>query len=86
MDKQKFHLSNTSVELDCNGNVIMKLFGNIIARLEKYNNKIYFTMAGYNTRTTKDRLKSLGITIIQKNFTPYYNGREISSYEWYSKE
>jgi hypothetical protein len=80
-NNREFHLSNTTVTVD-DGVTKMYLFGNLIAKKE--NNKLYVTLAVYNTPTTRERLNGLsGVSICQRNFTPYLNGKEISSYEFY---
>lgn len=70
-------LSNTTVK-----NHEMYLFDNKIAWIE--NNKLYFTMCGWNTQTTRERLNGLGVRISQRNFEPYFNGEKIDSKKIYS--
>lgn len=41
----------------------------------------WFTLAGWNTMTTRSRLRALGLDIRTKNFTPIYKGREIGCNE-----
>ena len=60
----------------------VELFGNEIAR--KSNNKVRFTLAGWNTTTTRSRLRALGIYIHTRKGIPYYNGEPISPHEWYT--
>lgn len=43
----------------------------------------YFTLAGWNTVTTRSRLNALGVNVTQKNFDPYFDGVRISSRNWY---
>ena len=62
----------------------MYLFGNRIAWI--YEGKLYFTMCGWNTSTTRERLNGLGIKISQKNFEPYWNGKKINDHEVYEME
>ena len=77
-------VSNSQVKADTKG-TYMYLFGNLIAKKE--NNKLFITMAGYNTVTTRERLNGIkGVSLCQRNYTPYLNGKEISSYEWYEVE
>lgn len=69
-------MSNTQVQ-----NYEMYLFGNRIAWI--YDGKLYFTLCGWNTPTTKERLRGLGINIQQKNYQLYWNGKEINDHEVY---
>lgn len=70
--------SNTTVR-----NKEMYLFGNKIAWIE--GNKLFFTLCGYNTVTTRSRLNALGISVSQKNFKPFWNGQEIDEYKVYEQ-
>lgn len=69
-------MSNTQVQ-----NHEMYLFGNRIAWI--YDGKLYFTLCGWNTLTTRERLKGLGIDIKQKNGKLFFNGQEINDHEIY---
>lgn len=69
-------LANTEVK-----NKEMYLHGNKIAWVE--NNKLYFTLCGWNTVTTRERLNGLEVGISQKNFKPYWNGEEINDHKIY---
>lgn len=72
-----------------NGNTTVRVAENEI-RVYLHSNLIYkethegrfFTLAGWNTPTTRSRLKALGIDVRQKNFAAVYDGAEISSNEW----
>lgn len=69
-------LSNTRVE-----NKVMYLFGNRIAWID--GNKLYFTLCGYNTLTTRSRLNGLGLNIKQKKGKLYFNDNEINKNDVY---
>lgn len=69
--------NNTTVNHE-NGNSYVYLFGNLIYKV--VNGKAYFSFAGWNTTTTRSRLRALGISVYQRNWTPYYNGKEISTH------
>lgn len=73
----RFNKSNTKV---MNGR--MFLFGNCIA---EYINDfvIAFTMAGYPTVTTRERLHTLGIPIRQVNGEQYVGEYPIDPNKWY---
>ena len=42
-----------------------------------------FSLAGWNTNTTRSRLRALGIGVYQKNWTPMYKNKELESRKWY---
>ena len=72
--------NNTTVTVN-NGVVLVRLHGNLIYKVE--NGRAFFTLAGWNTTTTRSRLNALGVGVSQKNYLPYRNGAVISSFEWY---
>jgi len=53
---RNFKLSNTEVHADCTG-VYLKLFGNLIAK--RVGERVSVSLAGYNTSTTKERLRGI---------------------------
>lgn len=78
-------IGNTEIKVE-GGLVKMYLFNNLIA-VRELNDKqnIKITLAGYNTNTTRERLNGLPfVKVTQKNFTPYLNGVEINSHDWYT--
>lgn len=93
---RKFKKANMEVEvenviLSSGGNnytrVAMYLHGNCIAR---YNHdgkwKTEITDAGWSTTTTKERLNGLdGVSIYQKKWVWYLNGKELTS-EYYERQ
>ena len=79
---RSFSNSNTTVNVDRSGNVYVYLFGNCIYRI--VDGVKQFTLAGWNTVTTRSRLNALGVSVSQKNWDPVYNGVVISSYNWYT--
>ena len=75
---------NTRVEVVNNEgvkNVFVYLFGKLIYKI--VNGDEFFTLAGWNTQTTRNRLHALGVDVNQKNFAPIYNGVEIDTNAWY---
>ena len=78
--KCNFNETNTCVEFD-NGNAYVYLFGNLIYKVVK--GQAYFTLAGWNSPTTRSRLSAIGIHVTQKDWTPYWNGQRISLNSWY---
>ena len=53
---KNFKLSNTEVHADCTG-VYLKLWGNLIAK--RVGERVSISLAGYNTNTTKERLRGV---------------------------
>lgn len=69
----KFNKSNTKVE-DNN----LFLFGRVIATYIS-ESSLFFSLRGYPTVTTRERLRALGVPIYQRNGNQYVNGELISS-------
>lgn len=72
------HLGTCTAMVYLHANLIAKIsFGpdNVVAQ---------FTMAGWNTNTTRSRLNALGVCVSQCNWSPYHNGEAISSKGWYA--
>lgn len=72
-------ISNTTIR-----NKEMYLFGNKIAWVE--GNKLFFTLCGWNTVTTRSRLNALGVLVSQINGVPVWNGQELDVNGVYEKE
>lgn len=82
--RKNWHSGNTEVRISDGGNWCkVYLHGNLIYTHCLESGERKFTLAGWNTPTTRSRLNALGVNVGQRNFTPYYNGEEISSYKWY---
>ena len=45
--------------------------------------KLYVSLCGWNTTTTRSRLRALGVNITTKQGTPYIGGKSVSSYGVY---
>ena len=77
MNARKFKKANMEVEVLSNV-TILKLHGNPIAY--RYNNPsrtLSITNAGWETNITKERLNAIeGVSIYQKNWVWYLNGKE----------
>jgi len=63
--------------------VEVRLHGNLIWKWNEAEDMTEFTLAGWNTNTTRSRLNALGVHVTQRNWLPYYNGHEICSNAWY---
>lgn len=65
---------------------VLYLHGNQIARLDE-SGRLFVTLAGWNTTTTRARLNALdGVNIRVRAGRPYLNGVEISESGWYLVE
>jgi len=71
--------SNTIVKV-FGDEVTVYLHGNAIYRV--VDGVQYFTLAGWNTPTTRSRLHALGVGVTQKNFQPVYNWQVIEDNVW----
>lgn len=81
LNDQKFCKSNTMVTRQ-DGVTSLLLWGNRIAY--KQDGKLFVSMCGYNTVTTRERLNGIPcLSVCSRNFTPYINGVEVSSYGTY---
>ena len=77
MNARKFKKANMEVEVLSNV-TILKLHGNPIAyRYNDPSRTLSITNAGWETTTTKERLNAIdGVSIYQKNWVWYLNGKE----------
>ncbi len=58
------------------------LHGNAI--IKKVDKHIEFSLAGWNTPTTRERINGItGAGVYQENFECKRNGKEISAYDWH---
>lgn len=84
---QDWHLDNTEVKVECD-NVKVYLYGNLIYK--KQGGVASFTLAGWNSNTTRRRLCALGVSVRCRDYTPQMDvdGEwvDISSNEWYNVE
>jgi hypothetical protein len=79
--KSTWSKDNTEVIYFANSDVSMVfLHGHKIAVFDHYNDEIIAdinTLSAWPTRTTKSRLRSLGIDIYTRKGITYLNGREV---------
>ena len=62
----------------------VRLFDNLIWKYNGAEDLTEFTLAGWNTNTTRSRLNALGVGVYQKKGLPMCNGKEIGENEWYN--
>ena len=74
---------NTAVEVTSEA-VSVFLHGSEIYR--KAGDVEYFTLAGWNTSTTRGRLRALGLSINCRDFAPYFCGHAIAADKVYRIE
>ena len=80
-ENKNFKGSNTEVRTDNEWTKLL-LFGNCIARKNKYSGMFEISNAGWFSNTTKERLNVFdGVSINQKNFRWFLNGIEWTG-EW----
>ena len=70
------HTQNTEIKDD-----VLYLHENAIAKW--VNGRIYFTLAGWNTVTTRERLRGLGLPISCRQGKAYIRGQQIDINTWY---
>ena len=84
---QNWHLDNTEVKVE-GDNVKVYLHGNLIYK--KQGGVTSFTLAGWNSNTTRSRLRALSVSVRCRDNTPQMdvNGEcvDIRSNEWYNVE
>lgn len=81
--RKNWAVSNTAVVVDKdNGTITVKLHGNPIY-IHTITGKHYVTCAGWNSNTTRSRLRALGFYVVSKDFTPHLNGAPVDSDSWY---
>lgn len=77
-----FKRSNTEVKIS-DDSVNYYLHGNLIAKKSLNTGTIYMTLSGWNTATTKSRLRSLGANLTTKNSRVFHGLTEISTTSWF---
>lgn len=88
--RQNWKSGNTEVTVCLKplNQIVIKVYlhGNEIYSLYEYEDGtqlIYFSLAGWNTVTTRSRLRALGINITQRKSVPLFNGEEVKKNLWY---
>jgi hypothetical protein len=82
MENLPYKNSNTEVN-PTNGNTGLFLHENMIAF--KIGDKIEITLAGWNTKTTRERLNGIpGVSVYTRKGIPFLNGNPINDTDWYT--
>lgn len=63
--------SNTVITVE-HGFAVLHLHGNAIAARNLATGETRFTLAGWNTPTTRERLHAAGVSVGQRAFEPYF--------------
>lgn len=71
-------LNNTDVVVINDTEKAVFLHGHKIARYTC--GKFYVSLCGWNTTTTRSRLRALGVNVTTKQGTPYIGGEAVTSY------
>lgn len=83
--RTNFACGNTQVIISDGGNYVkVYLHGNLIYINCMESGRAKFSLAGWNTSTTRSRLRAIGIDVRTKNYMPYYNGKQIDEKEFYT--
>jgi len=81
-ERRNWRESNTEVRR-IEGGTRVYLYGNAIAAFLDDGTR-YFSLAGWNTVTTRSRLNALGARVGQRNWEPYFNGERIDTRKTYA--
>ncbi|WJZ70257.1 hypothetical protein F341_157 [Campylobacter phage F341] len=73
---------NTVVSVDDKGNTEVRLHDNLIAVKNKNGDEKY-SLAGYNSQTTRARLNGLGFNVVQRKGKLFVDDNEINANDWY---
>lgn len=60
------------------------LHGNAIIKRDPSTGHVYVRLSGWNSVTTRSRLRAVGANVCCKDFTPYINGKVMDLYKWYA--
>lgn len=83
-NRKNFERSNTRVQVRDGGNwVKVFLHDNLIYTSCQESGKAQFTLAGWDTNTTRSRLRALGVDVCHVNGVPVYKGEVINDEKWY---
>lgn len=83
-ERRNWQSGNTRVQVKDGGNwVKVYLWDNLIYTECLEDGAKRFTLAGWNTNTTRSRLRALGVDVCQKDYRAYYKNRFIYKNEWY---
>ena len=89
-ERKNWELSNTRVQVckdKTSVRVSVYLFDNRIYEHVSDTSTGYsmktFTLAGWDTITTRNRLRALGVGVHRLNKKPHYNGKAIDKEKWY---
>lgn len=79
----KYHNTNTTVSPTIDGESILELWGSTIAWTSNGRSRLNVCLQGWDTRTTANRLRALGVAIEHKLGRLYINGQQANAYDTY---
>jgi len=82
-----YYNSNTEVHTSVlTGESSLRLWGNLIAWTTNERKQLHICQRGWDTRTTNNRLRALGVAIEHKRGKLYINGQPANAYDTYTME
>lgn len=77
--RYNFKSGNTQVEIFDEDTLVLLHENHIFCIVDGIK---YFSLAGWNTNTTRSRLNALGVEIHNKKGVPYYKGQPVPTHGW----
>lgn len=78
-------VGNFAVDVQPNGDTVLRLHGNAIA-MKWANGRMFFTLASWNTPTTRRALGFVGVRVSQVKFEPVFMGKVIHADTWHDMQ
>lgn len=77
--------TEVNVRMDYLGmvHIEVRLHCNMIWRYNEAEDMTEFTLAGWNTNTTRSRLNALGVGVTTRSCEPFVDGQMIDEDKWY---
>ena len=88
-EKNMIHALNAGINKKVSANTevyngTVYLHGNAIIKRDPTSGKVYVRLSGWNSVTTRSRLRAIGANVRCKDFTPYIDGKVMDLYKWYA--
>ena len=86
-NNQLIEISNSAIRSEGDDVLGLYLFGNLIATKAVSTGVVSWSMAGWNSLTTRSRLNNvLGVGVYQVKYIPYCGKDAVDPYAWYSQK